>query len=82
MSERYGPPILSDSNDPGFVLGMAHKDMKLSKELVQTLDAELPMCEMVENLYKRAFEKYGFDQNHLMAVKLLEEANQTFLRGS
>ncbi|MEK9859830.1 MAG: NAD-binding protein, partial [Deltaproteobacteria bacterium] len=62
--------------------GLAHKDMKLSKELAQSLDAELPMCEMVEDLYKRAVEKYGFDQNHLMAVKLLEEANQTFLRGS
>ena len=56
--------------------------MKLSMELAQSLDAELPMCEMVEDLYKRAVEKYGFDQNHLMAVKLLEEANQTFLRGS
>ena len=63
-------------------LGLANKDMKRSMELAQSLDAELPMCEMVEDLYKRAVEKYGFDQNHLMAVKLLEEANQTFLRGS
>lgn len=82
VSDRYGPPILSGSYDPGFALGLAHKDMKLSMELARSLDAELPMCEMVEDLYKRAVEKYGFDQNHLMAVKLLEEANQTFLRGS
>ncbi|TIQ61442.1 MAG: NAD(P)-dependent oxidoreductase, partial [Mesorhizobium sp.] len=42
--------------------------------------ATLPMCEQVEAIYKKAVDQYGFDQNHLMAVKLLEEQNGTFLR--
>ncbi|MER9793294.1 NAD(P)-dependent oxidoreductase [Mesorhizobium sp. M0213] len=82
VANRYGPAILDGSYDPGFALGLAHKDMALTLELAGSVGAELPMCEQVEAVYKKAVDKYGFDQNHLMAVKLLEEQNGTFLRST
>ena len=81
VADRYGPPILEGTYDPGFDLGLAHKDMQLTLELAKTMGASLPMCEQVEGIYARAVEKWGFKQNHLMAVKLLEEDNNTSLRG-
>ncbi|MTI09854.1 NAD(P)-dependent oxidoreductase [Curvivirga aplysinae] len=81
VADRYGPPILEGSYDPGFALGLAHKDMKLTLELAKSTGTTLPMCEQVEDIYSRAVGKYGFDQNHLMAVKLLEEQNDQLLRG-
>lgn len=82
VADRYGPAILDGSYDPGFALGLAHKDMALTLELAGSVGATLPMCEQVESVYKKAVDKYGFNQNHLMAVKVLEEQNGTFLRST
>ncbi|MBT1159475.1 NAD(P)-dependent oxidoreductase [Aminobacter anthyllidis] len=82
VADRYGPAILDGSYDPGFALGLAHKDMALTLELARSVGATLPMCEQVEAIYKKAVDQYGFHQNHLMAVKLLEEQNGTFLRSA
>ncbi|MCV9999250.1 NAD(P)-dependent oxidoreductase [Pararhizobium sp. YC-54] len=82
VANRYGPAILDGSYDPGFALGLAHKDMALTLELASSVGATLPMCEQVEAIYKMAVEQFGFDQNHLMAVKILEEQNGTFLRSA
>jgi hypothetical protein len=38
------------------------------------------MCKLTTGTYARAIETYGFDANHLKAVRLLEEENSTFLR--
>ncbi len=80
VADRYGPPILDGDYDPSFALGLALKDMRLAMELADTLELELPMCDMVTQTYDRACEQYGFDANHLIAVRLLEEDNGTFLR--
>lgn len=80
VADRYGPAILDGSYDPGFALGLAHKDMALTLELASSLGASVPMCEQVEDVYRRAVDAYGFNENHLMAVRLLEESNGTFLR--
>ncbi|MCW0001905.1 NAD(P)-dependent oxidoreductase [Pararhizobium sp. YC-54] len=82
VADRYGPAILDGSYDPGFALGLAHKDMALTLELAGSVGATLPMCEQVEAIYKKAVDRFGFNQNHLMAVKLLEEQNGTFLRSA
>ncbi len=80
VADRYGPPILSGDYDPSFALGLAHKDMRLARELATTLQIELPMCDLVTDIYRRACDTYGNDANHLIAVRLLEEASGTFLR--
>ena len=82
VAERYGRPILDGSYDPGFALGLAHKDMALTLELAKSVGAKLPMCEQVEAIYAEAVKEYGCDQNHLMAVKLLEESNDMPLRSA
>jgi 3-hydroxyisobutyrate dehydrogenase-like beta-hydroxyacid dehydrogenase len=81
VSNRYGPAILDGTYDPGFTLGLAHKDMGLALNLAKSVGANLPLCEQVEDIYARAVQKYGFDRNHLMAVKLLEDDNKKDLRG-
>lgn len=80
VADRYGPSLLDGTYDPGFALGLAHKDMRLTLELAQSVSAHLPLCTQVEDLYGRAVETFGPDQNHLMALRLLEEANGQYLR--
>jgi len=80
VADRYGPPILNGDYDPSFTVGLAHKDMKLAAEMAQNLGIKLPMCDLTTATYARAIEAYGFDANHLRAVRLLEEDNNTFLQ--
>jgi len=80
VADRYGPPILNGDYDPSFTVGLAHKDMKLAQEMAQNLGINLPMCDLTTETYARAIETYGFDANHLKAVRLLEEDNNTFLQ--
>jgi 3-hydroxyisobutyrate dehydrogenase-like beta-hydroxyacid dehydrogenase len=80
VADRYGPPILNGDYDPSFTVGLAHKDMKLAAEMAQKLGIRLPMCDLTTATYARAIEAYGFDANHLRAVRLLEEDNNTFLQ--
>ena len=80
VADRYGPPILAGDYDPSFTLGLAHKDMKLAQEMAQNLGISLPMCDLTTATYARAIETYGFGANHLKAVRLLEEDNNTFLQ--
>lgn len=82
VADRYGPSMLAGTYDAGFSLGLAHKDMKLTLELAESTGAILPMCERTEAVYSRAVRQYGFDKNHLMVIKLLEEQNNVFLRGA
>jgi len=81
VADRYGPPILAGDYDASFTVGLAHKDMKLAQEMAENLGIDLPMCNLTTETYARAIETYGFDANHLKAVRLLEEDNNTYLRG-
>jgi 3-hydroxyisobutyrate dehydrogenase-like beta-hydroxyacid dehydrogenase len=81
VADRYGPCILNGDYDPTFDLGLALKDMRLTLELAGQVSAELPMCEQVEKLYAEAVGQFGEKAPHLMAVKLLEDANDKPLRG-
>jgi len=80
VADRYGPPILMGDYDPSFTVGLAHKDMKLAMDMAEELGITLPMCDLTTDTYARAIDKYGFDANHLKAVRLLEEQNNTFLQ--
>lgn len=80
VAVRYGPAILNGDYDPSFTLGLAHKDMKLAQEMAENLGIKLPMCDLTTKTYARAIDRYGFDDNHLKAVRLLEEDNKTFLQ--
>lgn len=80
VADRYGPPILNGDYDSSFTVGLAHKDMRLARDMAAELGIHLPMCELTTDTYARAIESYGFEANHLMAVRLLEEDNNTFLQ--
>lgn len=80
VADRYGPPILAGDYDPSFTVGLAHKDMRLAQEMADNLGIELPMCKLTTETYARAIEEFGFEANHLKAVRLLEQDNNTFLQ--
>lgn len=80
VSDRYGPPILAGDYDPSFTVGLAHKDMSLALEMADNLGIKLPMCNLTTETYARAIDEFGFDANHLKAVRLLEQDNNTFLQ--
>lgn len=78
VADRYGPCLLNGDYDPSFALGLALKDMRLAMELAGTLDIDLPMSSMVADIYEHACEEYGADANHLIAVRMLERASDTY----
>jgi 3-hydroxyisobutyrate dehydrogenase-like beta-hydroxyacid dehydrogenase len=80
VADRYGPPILDGSYDPSFTVGLAHKDMSLALQMAEGLGIQLPMCDLTTETYARAIETFGFEANHLKAVRLLEQDNDTFLQ--
>ena len=80
VADRYGPSILDGSYDPSFTVGLAHKDMSLALQMAEGLGIQLPLCNLTTETYARAIESYGFDANHLEAVRLLEQDNNTFLQ--
>lgn len=80
VADRYGPPILAGDYDPSFTVGLAYKDMQLALEMAESLGLELPMCGLTTDTYARAIDEFGFDANHLMAVRLLEQDNDTYLQ--
>lgn len=80
VADRYGPSILNGDYDPSFTLALALKDLHLAIELAQTLELELPMCALVAEIYQQADADFGQGANHLMAVRLLENACGTYLR--
>jgi len=81
VADRYGPSILDGDYDPSFTVGLAHKDMKLARDMADELGISLPMCDLTTETYLNAIDAYGYDANHLKAVRLLEEKNETYLRG-
>ncbi len=81
-ADRYGPPILAGDYDPSFTLGLALKDLNLARGMAQDLGLKLPICDLTTETYARAVEVYGFDANHLKAVRLLEQENNTFLQSN
>jgi 3-hydroxyisobutyrate dehydrogenase len=81
VADRYGPSILNGDYDHSFTVGLAHKDMKLAREMADELGICLPMCDLTTGTYSDAIDAYGYDANHLKVVQLLEEKNETFLRG-
>ncbi|MEM7562805.1 MAG: NAD(P)-dependent oxidoreductase [Pseudomonadota bacterium] len=80
VADRYGPPILDGSYDPSFTVGLAHKDMTLARQMAEGLGLSLPMCDLTTETYAKAVDAFGFDANHLKAVRLLEQNNDTYLR--
>ena len=80
VADRYGPAILDGTYDPSFTVGLAHKDMKLAQNMAENLGIQLPMCDLTTQTYARAIESFGFNANHLEAVRLLEQDNDTFLQ--
>jgi 3-hydroxyisobutyrate dehydrogenase-like beta-hydroxyacid dehydrogenase len=82
VADRYGPCMLNGDYDPSFALGLALKDMKLAMELADTLAIDLPMSSLVTMLYTQACDQYGTDSNHLIAVRMLEEARDTYFSQS
>ena len=80
VSDRYGPPILAGDYDPSFTVGLAHKDMKLALEMADSLGLKLPFCDLTTQTYARAIDEFGFNANHLKAVRLLEQDNNTYLQ--
>ena len=80
VADRYGPPILDGDYDASFTVGLAHKDMQLAGDMAASLGIRLPLCDLTTETYARAIETFGFDANHLKAVRLLEQDNNTFLQ--
>lgn len=79
VAERYGPEILRGWYDDTFDLGLAVKDLRLATSLASSVHADLSFTTAVLDLYARAEERYGYDAPHLIAVQMIEHANELVL---
>ncbi len=79
VSDRYGPEILNGGYDDTFDLGLAVKDLRLGMSLAGSVGAQLPFTDQVTKLYGQAEEQFGFAAPHLIAMQMIENANNLIL---
>jgi 3-hydroxyisobutyrate dehydrogenase-like beta-hydroxyacid dehydrogenase len=79
VADRYGPEILNGGYDDNFDLGLAAKDLRLGMNLAASVDAHLPFTDQVTKLYGEAEEQFGFSAPHLIAMQMIENANDLIL---
>lgn len=79
VADQYGPEILSGGYDPTFDLALAAKDLHLAMQLAEDVGADLPFTGSVRDLYDAAELEFGARAPHLVAVRMIENANDMIL---
>ena len=74
------PLVYNGSYDVGFSMALACKDLGLTMKHARQYGVPLEMGALVEQIFIRAKKQYGESANSTQAVKLLEDALNTYLR--
>ena len=78
--EKEMPLVYNGSYDVGFSMALACKDLGLTMKHAGKHGVPLEMGALVEQIFIRAKKQYGESANSTQAVKLLEDAMNTYLR--
>jgi 3-hydroxyisobutyrate dehydrogenase len=78
--EKEIPLVYNGSYDVGFSMALACKDLALTMKHARNHEVPLELGALVEQIFIRAKKQYGESANSTQAVKLLEDALDTYLR--
>lgn len=73
MLNNLAPKILAGNFDPGFFIRLQSKDLRLAKELIDSLDMHLPAAELSERLFREAAQNGYGEYGTQGLYKYLEE---------
>ncbi len=73
VARHDAPSIFAGHYDPSFTLDLCLKDLGLTMELADRVDADLPMTEQAQATFERAAERYGADVGELHVAKRIED---------
>lgn len=80
VHETESQVILSGSYNIGFTLDLACKDLGFASEMSRDFGVELPLEQVVEEIFQNARSQFGGDAWSPMVVRLLEDAVGDSLR--
>lgn len=79
VARHDAPSIFAGHYDPSFTLGLCLKDLGLLRELVETIDADLPMTAAAHDAFAVAGSRYGDDAAELhVARRIADDAGLDF----
>jgi len=73
VARHDAPSIFAGHYDPSFSLDLCLKDLGLTMELAEQVDAELPMTTAAQATFARAADRYGKDVGELHVCKQIED---------
>ncbi len=73
VARHDAPSIFAGHYDPSFTLELCAKDLRLTAELAQNVDTDLPMTEAATGAFTRAIERYGADAGEMHVAKRIED---------
>lgn len=73
VARHDAPSIFAGHYDPSFSLDLCLKDLGLTMELAEQVDAELPMTAAAQATFVRAADRYGKDVGELHVCKQIED---------
>lgn len=73
VARHDAPSIFAGHYDPSFSLDLCLKDLGLTMELAEQVDAELPMTTAAQATFARAADRYGADVGELHVCKQIED---------
>jgi 3-hydroxyisobutyrate dehydrogenase len=80
VAEHDIPSIYDGSFDPSFTTALCTKDLRLISELARTLNVPVELGAMVEQIFRRAENRYGGGSPELSVVRQLQELTGTQLQ--
>lgn len=73
VARHDAPSIFAGHYDPSFTLGLCLKDLGLTDELAESVEADLPMTAAAHQAFARAADRYGFDAAELHVARRIED---------
>ena len=73
VARHDAPSIFAGHYDPSFTLGLCLKDLGLTDELADAVDADLPLTAAAHHAFAHAADRYGLDAAELHVARRIED---------
>lgn len=73
VARHDAPSIFAGHYDPSFPLALCAKDLRLTNELAENVNTDLPMTAAATGAFTRAIERYGPEAGELHVAKRIED---------
>lgn len=73
VARHDAPSIFAGHYDPSFTLDLCLKDLGLTDELAESVEADLPLTAAAHQAFATAADRYGFDAAELHVARRIED---------